>query len=266
MDYLIAKGTGRWTASGQRSDYASRNPLSSNSMRAVGHDLTNFFDWCERRKVAWRDLSYGQVLEHYQGDMASGSWSRINKGKPLSPATINRRMLTVTDFLTFAVQQGHRPPFEVEYTNVINPNDIRRRSLTPQRVGKVRQNPKHLRLPSLDEISVWLNELQAKHGRTPYLMTKTAIGIGLRAEEILLLRVDQVPKVPPGPRQTARMEICFGTKGGRNPGDPDKRGKPRYVRVPVDLLKELHGYITGHRKLCLSQFKKQHPIVPHRVV
>src|ERR1700722_16555030 len=113
MDYLIAKGTGRWTAGGQRSGYASRIPLSAASMLAVGHDLTNFFDWCERRKVSWQALSYGQVLEHYQGDMESGRWSRINKGKPLSPATINRRMLTVTDFLTFAAKQEHRPPFEV---------------------------------------------------------------------------------------------------------------------------------------------------------
>jgi integrase len=262
MDYLIAKGIGRWTGGDLRSGYAARNPLSAASMLAVGHDLTNFFDWCERRRVTWRNLSYGQVLEHYQGDMASGKWARINKGKPLSPATINRRMLSVTDFLKFAAQQGHRPPFEVEYTDVLDPRDIRRRSLTPRRVGKVRQHPKHLRLPTLDEISTWLNELHTKHGRTPSLIAKAAIGIGLRAEEVLLLRVDQVPKVPPAPAGTARMEICFGTKGGRDPQDPNKRGKPRNVRVPVDLLKDIHGYITGHRKLCLVRFRNQYPNAP----
>jgi hypothetical protein len=159
-------------------------------------------------------LSYGMLQECYRRDMSSGRWARVNKGKPLSPATINRRMLTVTDFLKFSAQQGYRPPFEVEYSDITNPRDFQRRSFTSRRVDKVRQHPKNLRLPTLGEISAWLSDLLAKHGRTPHLMAKTAIAIGLRAEEVLLLRADQLPKVPLVLAKTVRMEICLVRRAG----------------------------------------------------
>ena len=258
MDYLIWKGTGRWASGKVRSGYADWTALSAASMLAIGNDVTNFLDWCERRRLQWRDLSYSQLVDRYQGDMTSGKWSQINKGRSLSPSTVNRRMLSVIDFLTFSASRGLRPPFEVEYTEVPNPG-IGHNSLAMQRDGKVRQHPSQLRLPTLKETSCWLEDLKLKHGITPHLMAKTAVGIGLRAEEILLLRVDQVPQVPLGPAKTVNMTVCYGTKGGRGTNDPEKLGKSRIVRVPVDLIKELRGYIKVHRKLCLKQYRLKNP-------
>jgi integrase len=262
MDYLIAKGTGRWVTGQERSSYGAQVPLAANSMLAFGHDLANFFSWCERRRVSWQELSYGQLVLDYQGDMTSGRWALLNKGRSLSASTINRRMLTAIDFLNFASQRGRRGPFEAEFRDVRYTSTSGHQATGAQRVGKVRQNPKELRLPSLCEIKAWLIDIRATFGKTPYLLAKSEIAIGLRPEEVLLLRRDQVPTLPSTMVGTVRMTICYGTKGGRNPNDPEKRGKPRDVRVPVDLLMEWDGYITGHRKLCLRKFQALNPGQP----
>ena len=52
------------------------------------------------------------------------------------------------------------------------------------------------------------------------------------------------------------MWIRHGTKGGRTPNDPEKNGKERPIRVPVDFLMELHGYARGHRMLCLKAYRE----------
>ena len=262
IDYLVAKGTGRWFFDNLKSSYGTRVVLSSNSMLAFGQDLTNFLDWCDWRRVNWRELSHGQLTEKYQGDMTSGRWSRLHKGKALSPSTINRRMGTVVDFQRFAAHHGYRGPFKVETRDVLTPRYDPRRRNAEQRVGKVRQHPTYLRLPTMEEIASWLTELKATRGRTAYFLAKTAVGIGLRPQEVLLLRREQVPDLPTKQAKTAKMEICYGTKGGRDPQDPEKRGKKRIVRVPIELLKDLHDYITGHRKLCLRRFEQINPLDP----
>ena len=268
IDYLVAKGTGRWSEGQFRSSFALHRPMSRSSMLAIGHDLTNFLDWCERSGVDWRTITYDQLIEDYQEDMASGEWSRLKKHK-LSASTINRRLVTTIDFLNYAVKRKFRGPFEVEFTTISAPTAVRAPrskgadTTTPQRAGKVRAHPKHLRLPTLDETAKWLADLRSKHGITPHLMAKTVVGLGLRADEVGMLRLSQLPKIPSATVKTVTMEICFGTKGGRNPHDPEKRGKARDVRIQIELLKELHGYASGHRRLCLSVFEKQNPGEEH---
>jgi hypothetical protein len=106
-------------------------------------------------------------------------------------------------------------------------------------------HPQWLRLPTLDELRTWLEELEDRHGRTPHLMAKAAVGIGLRAEEVILLQADQVPPIPSGMAKEATMKICYGTKGGRDPLDPDRRGKARNVRVRRELLIQTYWQATG---------------------
>lgn len=222
-------------------------------MKAIGHDLTNFLDWCEARAMDWREISYRDLVQHYQGDMQAGKWNQRQRGVPLASSTINRRILFVCDFLSFAAQKGYRGTFEVDYLTVPDPRQ--KSSFTKSRDGKVRQHPRDLRLPTMEEAGQWLEALKSERGRTPHLMAKSAIGIGLRAEELLLLRAEQVPPMPKRDVRTVAMRVCYGTKGGRNPHDAEKKGKLRDVRVPVELLAELQGYMSGHRKLCLKRFR-----------
>lgn len=76
------------------------------------------------------------------------------------------------------------------------------------------------RIPTRDEIKIWLDSIHAEHsgnhGKTLYLMCRTVIEVGLRGEENLLLRANQIPdpkQIAPD-KNNVRVEIIYGTKGG----------------------------------------------------
>lgn len=259
-DYLRWKATGLWRSKSM-SAYSSLSRPSANTIKGSSADLVNFLDWCESRHVDWRNLSYINLVDHYQGEMTSGRWNLLRKGCPLAPSTINRRLLTVCDFLEFAAGRGWRGPIAVQTEPVRHPTAPGK--TTRARVGRVRRNPKELRLPTLAELNDWMSEVKSQSGFTAYLMVKTAISVALRAEEIVLLRAEQLPELPSdGGRKSARLLLKYGTKGKRDYKDPNKEGKNRFVRVPVDLLSELHAYKKLRRRLSLSRLEAENPDHP----
>ncbi|MFM2044146.1 MAG: hypothetical protein RLY86_2722 [Pseudomonadota bacterium] len=258
VDYLIAKARGEWitavAGSADReepSGYSERaRKASAGSLKGIGGDLLSFFDWCEARKADWRAITYDQLVTRYVGDMTSGVLNKRYKGTALAASTINRRLIYVGDFLLFAAKHGWRQPFQIHYEKV---RDFRDGKDCFARRGNVRQHPSTLRIPTQEQLSRWLASLREKHGLTPYLMAKTVIRLGLRAEEVILLRVTDLPPVPSDRgKETVEMVVQYGTKGGRDPTDPERKGKARPIRIPVDLLIELHGYVRGHRRLGLK--------------
>ncbi len=259
IDFLIAKGTGRWVSGRERSQYAEQTPLSENTMAAAGYDLTNFIDWLENQGADWTAAGAQSLLAGYRKALSTGAWS----DRPLAPSTIKRRMRTASEFLMF-VRAPIRP--DPQFISGFKVGMVTGRLAQDQSAklsrdyrAQGRQQPARLRLPTKVEIRVWLTELKARHGITPHLLAKSIFGLGLRAEEALLLRTDQVPDVPTRSVPSVTMQICFGTKGQRIPGDPEKLGKARSVQVPVPLLKDIHSYISIHRKLCLKQYGRGNP-------
>lgn len=261
IDYLIAKGTGKWSGGGERSSYAAFKSLSTASMTAYGNDVVTFFDWCESQSIDWHTAETIDLVVAYKSSLDERGNLRP-KRRRLAASTINRRVGTALDFLAFcrARYGGGSTSSRLEIASSVrcrkSHSKMRSSDATIVKSTKSKVHPKALRLPTISELNCWLSALREKHGISPYLISKTIVGVGLRAEEALLLRADQLPPIPAAGSTTARMEITFGTKGGRDPQDPDRRGKPRYVRVPITLLKELHGYATGHRKLCLHRYHK----------
>lgn len=106
-------------------------------------------------------LSYEHLLATYQEDMEVGR--AATHTAPLAPTTINRRMSTVCDFLSFASGFGMRGEFEVSYQPV--PGRARREGERrfERRVGRVRQNPQDLRLPTRGEIKAGLDGIKKGH-------------------------------------------------------------------------------------------------------
>ncbi|MCC8950222.1 site-specific integrase [Bradyrhizobium sp. Arg62] len=274
VDYLIARGTGMWRpGDGLKSEYATAKRPSANSMYAFGRDIEHFLTYCERRRLDWRTVHYVHLLETYQADMETGAYSA--RKRKLAPATINRRMCTVGDFLTYAAKHGLRVSFEVEYETIVNPyaNSPKSRNgpEVARRAGRVRDNPDDLRLPTRAEIKSWLDNIETGHrgvtGITAYLMCRTVIETGMRAEELILFRADQLPdpddeKTVKPDAHTIGVEICFGTKGGRRPEDPEQRGKLRKIAMDREFVVRLHDYKRLTRLVALKAFRAKHPERP----
>ncbi|WP_119306033.1 site-specific integrase [Cohaesibacter haloalkalitolerans] len=269
-EYLVARGAGRWSADkGAASAYSGYKKPSENSMKAYGRDLEHFYTYCERYRLDWKTVSYIQLLETYQTAMQFGKCTA--DGNPLSASTINRRMGTVGDFLTFAAYHGMRDPFEISQdslpAHIHYQNQARTGKPTTtqsRRVGRVRQDPEDLRLPTRPEIVTWLESIHAEHpgdhGNTGYLMCRTVIETGMRSEEVRLIRARQIPNLR-DPEQVAGdvtevgVKIYYGTKGDRMIGDPEKKGKPRKISIDRNLLFRLDAYIRGPRKRAIEVFK-----------
>lgn len=259
IDFLIAKGTGRWVAGRECSPYAQQKPLSDNTMLAVGYDLTNFIDWLEAKEFDWEIAGAKRLLADYRKVLATGGWS----DRRLTSSTIKRRINTASEFLIYVKAPIETHPDFVQ-TNGKGESPVAPAQTSANSSGRDyrapgRQTPAKLRLPTIVELSSWLDELKQLHGITPHLLSKSIFGLGLRAEEAIFLRKDQVPDLPARPAPSVTMHICYGTKGDRIPGDPEKVGKSRSIQIPVALLRDLHSYINVHRKLCLKQFEKKHP-------
>lgn len=248
--------------------YGKITLLSANSALAWANDLKVFLTYLERTRRDWRSISYIELLESFDRDMLSGRIrQRGEKHTALSPNTINRRMSVAIEYLQWAGDRGLRQPFEVLTTLAAGQRGRYRRGRRAPaerpvevRIGIHRQKPTRLRLPSMAEIEKWLAELRRTQGRSKWLAARFILETGCRAEETALFREQQLPDVAQFHLdQPARMEICFGTKGERDPIDPERRGKPRTLRFRRSFCAELNNYRSLGRKSNLSRFRDRYP-------
>lgn len=268
--FLRDRAWGLWTPQGGfASPYSKREILSENSIAAYGRDLENFWSYVEVKGLNWKLLTYLDLLEHYDRDMANGAWS--SSGEPLGNATINRRVDRAVEFLRWAADKKLRKALNVPMTTVsraiYDGRSARTQSTTVEvRAGKRRVDPKHLRLPTIEEVNRWLGEVRVKRGRTKALACRFVIETGARLEEAALIRADQLPDPDTiSLDRPARVTICYGTKGRRTLGDPEKKGKERTLRFNRDFLVKLNNYKQLGRLKALKAFRKRNPGKPDPV-
>jgi integrase len=261
--FLRDRAWGLWTPeTGVASPFAKRKILSENTISAYSRDLENFWSYLETKNLKWEILTYLDILDGYDRDMASGAWSAT--GDRLSNATINRRVDRAVEFLKWAADRNLRPSPVVPTSTLTRATGRRshRQSHTAveTRIGKRRVDPKHLRLPTLAEINLWLGEVKVRRGKTKALACQFIIETGTRLEEVVLLRADQLPDPDTiSIDRPARMVICFGTKGQRSIGDTKRKGKERTLRFERDFLIKLHNYKQLGRAVALARFRKLNP-------
>ncbi|WP_152608502.1 tyrosine-type recombinase/integrase [Croceibacterium mercuriale] len=262
--FIRERAVGLWSSSGRfRNELTIGERLSENATLAYSHDLKNFTSYLERRRLNWRTLNYQGLIDTYDADMGAGKWSET--GKPLAAETINRRMRVACQFLLWAGDRDHRPPF------VVPTVPSRRRSSTTRfafdivekRVGKRPLYSSQLRLPTREEIRSFIEEVRCRHGRTRALAIQFIFETGTRRQETSLIRAEQIPD----PEYVeldrfGRIAICYGTKGHRTVGDPSLAGKPRALRIRRDFLVELHNYKQLGRKQALRNFEQKNPGQP----
>lgn len=263
--YLIDRGLGTWdpVSHGRR----PKSVPTEQTMRNYAHWLANFLEWADIRGVDIRTCEYAShVHGRYQSEMLQGIWSR--DGTALSPQTINLRVQQACDFLSWVADKGHRAPFEipVEVRTIKTGGATSATSHEGMQVtvrkGKVRKNKRRLRMPTDEQLGLWLRRVYQHCGSTKGLMCETVLLTAMRREEVACLRTDTLPEnpkdwhisSPDAPRQEQRVlvDIKFGTKGPSYGADHgDKVGPERSIWVPLDLAERLHSYRQSERPKAL---------------
>lgn len=257
--FLIDRGLGAWDPRNRGAEQ-NPHPPSAKSIRNYADRLVNFLEWCELRGFDLMTLNYKRdLIGRYQKEMLKGVWSRDNK--PLSERTINVRVETAADYLSWMADKALRAPFSIPKITrsvVLNNHKSSRGHLPKEievREGKLRETEGHLSFPEDKEIAGWLSRLYAKEssGPTVGLIAELVLETGIRREEAASWRVDTLPLDPAkwrivNPQSAAENQavvitLRYGTKGkeyGRDHGD--KIGPSGEILVPLPMAFKLHHY------------------------
>lgn len=233
-------------------------------MSAYGSALCDFFEWCELRGKNWKTVEYDDLADMthgYQAEMQRGTWSA--SGKALAVSTVNTRVDQACMFLQWAHARSLRGEFYVPTKTVSIKQDTARNShghkarQVETRVGKVRADPRRLRLPTDAQVQKWLRAVRIEKGETKALMCELVVQTAIRREETVQWRVDTLPEqkkdwdVRGG---SVSVLLMYGTKGPKY-GSPDgERGPSRIIKIPVYLAEKLHEYRIVRRAVLRAMY------------
>lgn len=254
--FLIDRGLGRWNPRQRGREESCLQP-SATSLKNYADWLANFLEWCHCRSKDPLKANYRiDLIQHYQGEMIKGIWSRDNVG--LRPKTINARVSVAIDYITWAADKGLREPFNVPkaiktYVAHHSGNSIGHFAKSIEsRKGKVRESKRRLGFPVERDIAAWLQRL-FERCPTEGLIAETILETAVRRAEAAAWRVNTLPLNPrewlianpdkPLEHQAVLVEIVFNAKGrdyGQDHGD--KIGPRGTIRVPMPLALKLHEY------------------------
>lgn len=224
------------------------------TLKTIADHLTNWIRWCESKDVAWQKATYDHVLV-YQDEQHSGIWSA--SGERLAASTSNGRADNATHFLTWAADRGLRGEFKVNLTVQQKRIGGRMRTVTV-RPGRLKEplgesQIDTFRLPQPVEVRDWLAAVRRCRGYAKYLVCRFILETGVRLGEAEAFPVADWPSVEKIEEAAFRRDVFVpanltrGTKGGR----------PRTIRVPIELAREIRVWIDGPRnKYVFALYKR----------
>lgn len=265
--FLIDVGIGEWSTGTRGLEVASTTPPTKVTMRNYAHWLANFLEYCSARGKEPLTADYKiDLMQGYQGEMSTGSWSRDNRG--LSAKTINSRVDIACMFLQWAVDKGLRETFNVPKVRKtftidnVRSNGVRTTKTVEARRGKVRESKRRLGFPDDLIIGKWLSNVRTKcptEGLIAELILETAI----RRAEAAAWRIDTLPLEPddwiivnkdrPIEHQAVTVKLRYETKG-RSYGEDhgDKIGPEGNILVPMLVAIKIHEYRKKIRPKALT--------------
>ena len=265
--FLIDLGLGEWSAATRGTEGAATMPPTKTTMRNYAHWLSNYLEYCHARGKGPLNADYKiDLIQGYQGEMSTGSWSRDNTG--LKAKTVNARVDVACMFLQWAVDKGLREPFHIPKVRrtfaIDSPNSsgTRMTKTVDARRGKARESKRRLGFPDEMKISAWLTRVREKcpvEGLIAELILETAV----RRAEAAAWRVDTLPLDPaewnivnqnkPIEHQAVQVLLRYETKGhdyGEDHGD--KIGPEGDILLPMPMALKLHEYRQKVRPKALT--------------
>jgi len=243
----------------------SVNVLTPASIQTFGESLCNFLEWCELRELDWRLLEYkNDIIQGYQKALSAGTFSVGFRG--LSSSTINSRVDEACNFLQWAFGRGLRREFHVPTVKikVKHKNSQLSHGHKTQEIevreGRVRADPKSLRMPSQQEIKLWLESLRVEKGVTKHLMAELILYSAVRREEVIQWQVDTLPENREDWHITGNevaVKVEYGAKGMKRYNERgDLVGPSRIIFLPLELAEKLHLYRETKRLKFFAAYVK----------
>lgn len=265
--FLIDVGLGEWSVGTRGRDLPSTLRPTKATMSNYANWLANYLEYCHARGKDPLKSNYKiDLIQHYQGEMSTGSWSRNNIG--LAAKTINSRVDVACMFLQWAADKGLREHFHIQKVKrtyvVDSPQNSGSRTIkaVEMRRGKMRVGKRRLGFPDENVIGSWLARLNSRcpvEGLIAELILETAV----RRAEAAAWRVDTLPIDPaewqivnpdkPIEHQAVNILLRYGTKGKSHGEDHgDKIGPEGDILLPMPMALKLHQYRQKIRPKALS--------------
>lgn len=246
---------------------ASALPPTKTTMHNYANWLVNYLEYCHQRGKDPLKADYKvDLIQSYQGEMSTGSWSRDNVG--LKAKTVNARVEVACMFLQWGVDKGLREPFHIPKVRrtftIDNPHSsgARATKAVEARRGKVKESKRRLGFPNEVEIGAWLKRVYEKYyveGLIAELIIETAV----RRAEAAAWRVDTLPLDPAewhvvNPQksvehQAVQVLLRYNTKGREHGKDhDDKVGPEGDILLPMPMALKLQEYRQKIRPKALT--------------
>jgi len=265
--FLIDLGLGEWSVATRGLEQASTMPPTKATMHNYAHWLANYLEYCHARGKDPLKADYKiDLVQGYQGEMSTGSWSRDNTG--LAAKTVNSRVEVACMFLQWSVDKELREPFHIPKVRrtfaVDRPHSsgARTTKTVEARRGKVRESKRRLGFPDEKKIGAWLTRVREKcsvEGLIAELILETAV----RRAEAAAWRRDTLPldredwdivnEDRPLEHQAVCVKLRYETKGRSHGEDHgDKIGPEGDILLPMPMALKLHEYRQKGRLKALT--------------
>jgi len=214
---------------------------SPKTVRTYAYALFDFFQYIEARRIEWKDVD-DDILFAYrrcQETVESAHKKRHKGTRKLARGTIQMRILTVAKFYKYAIRNGYiignRLTFEL--VQVFRPSDtnflahLGRREEREMPIAAYRRVSRRSRPKSLDheKIWTWITSIAKERDR---LISLLLYQTGMRREEIILWRVDEIPS---SNYQPTASGVQFEIRG--------KGGKNRLIRISPGVFTQLRYWL-----------------------
>lgn len=229
-------------------DGATSSPIT---WKTYAYHLFDFFSFLEENNLDWRSIR-AKTLFNYRDVQALYKSSHTKQF--LNRGTINARLMSVSRFYTFALENGFASenPFKFKRIKAYRPADTdmlahitssREREAPSVLFRRVGRNS--IKWQPHDTVVKWLNSIQAWRDK---LIAKVMYRTGMRRAEIANLKIHDLPE--PGSTDISRPEIPFIILG--------KGRKQRMVYLLARDFIELHDYIKIERAKLIRASGLQH--------
>lgn len=228
---------------------------SPKTLRTYAYALFDFFQYLESRNIVWQKADDDTLFSYrLHQETTDSSHKKKHKGnRRVLRSTIQMRLLTAGRFYKYATSHGYveKNPLTyevIQYRRPIYADFLAHLGRTQEKEIPVaaysrvsKSGP--AKWLSHETIWNWINSIKNERDR---LIVKLLYQTGMRREEIILWRVDNIPRAKDVLEDPQRRWVEFSIRG--------KGGKIRSIRISIKNFLRLRRWMEFDREKIVRRF------------